>query len=193
MNLVLSRKILNAFVATTFGVAFFASLVNGEKRVILPMLALRRAAIFIWSDTPFVNFFSLIYIATVLHGQSTLRLQDYITFGGIAVPELVFMEARLAASSPEIQVRLMTQVVESEWVAVNSVSIAIGGTPANADTVESETRKRVSQPAIPYCAAQRHDSVLNSPKALGNALQGSCWLPFWLPTGLSWSSKLHCS
>jgi hypothetical protein len=56
----------------------------------LPILSLRRAGRFIWSDTPFVNFFSLIYIATVLRGQSTLRLQDYITFRSIAVLELVF-------------------------------------------------------------------------------------------------------
>ena len=122
MNLFLSSKLLNAFVATTFGVTFFASLVVGEKEATLPILALRRAGRFIWSDTPFVNFFSLIYIATVLRGQSTLRLQDYITFRSIAVLELVFMKAKLAASSPEKQVRLMRQLVESEWVAVNSVS-----------------------------------------------------------------------
>ncbi|KFY10978.1 hypothetical protein V491_07387 [Pseudogymnoascus sp. VKM F-3775] len=127
MNILVSDKILNAFVAATFGFAFFASLVNGEKEIILPILALRRAARFIWSDTPFVNLFSLIYISTVLHGQSTLRLQDYITFRSIAVLELAFMKAKLAASSPEMQVRLMRQLIQSEWVAVNSVSIAPGG------------------------------------------------------------------
>jgi hypothetical protein len=89
----------------------------------LPILSLRRAGRFIWSDTPFVNFFSLIYIATVLRGQSTLRLQDYITFRSIAVLELVFIKANLAASTPEKQVRLLRQLIESEWVAVNSVSL----------------------------------------------------------------------
>lgn len=123
MNLLLSSKLLNALVAATFGVAFLASLVNGEREIVLPILALRRAGRFIWSDTPFVNFFSLIYIATVLRGQSTLRLQDYITFRSIAVLELVFMKAKLAASSPEKQVRLLRQLIETEWVAVDSVSL----------------------------------------------------------------------
>jgi hypothetical protein len=193
MNVLLSSVLLNAFVATTFGVAFLASLINGEKGITLPILALRRAGRFIWSDTPFVNFFSLIYIATVLRGQATLRLQDYITFRSIAVLELVFMKAKLAASSPEKQVRLMRQLVESEWVAVNSVSLlptVVRYTPTNADAVESETGNRLSQPAVLHCSAKGHDPVHNSPKALGNAVQDSCWLPFWLLAGLTWSSKL---
>lgn len=121
MNMLLSSPLLNAIVAATFGVTFLASLVNGDKEFTLPIMALRRAGRFIWSDTPFVNFFSLIYIATVLHGQSTLRLQDYITFRSIAVLELVFMKAKLAASSPEKQMELMRQLVASEWVAMNAV------------------------------------------------------------------------
>jgi len=182
MNLLLSSKLLNAFVATTFGVAFLASLINGEKEIILPILALRRAGRFIWSDTPFVNFFSLIYIATVLRGQTTLRLRDYITFRCIAVAELVFMKAKLAASTPEKQVRLM-----------NSVSLlptVSRYTSTNANCVESETRNRLPQPAVPHRSAQRHDPVHNSPKTLGNAVQDSCWLPFWLLAGLTWSGKL---
>jgi hypothetical protein len=138
----------------------------------------------------------LIYIATVLRGQSTLRLQDYITFRGIAVLELVFMKAKLAASSPEKQVRLMRQLVESEWVALNSVSllpIVRRYTLANADTVELETGNRLSQPAVLHCSTQRHDPVHNSPKALGNAVQDGRWLPFWLLAGLTWSSKLPSS
>lgn len=193
MNLLLSSKLLNTVVATTFGVAFIASLINGEKEFTLPILALRRAGRFIWSDTPFVNFFSLIYIATVLQGQSTLRLQDYITFRSISVLELVFMKAKLAASSPEKQVRLMRQLVESEWVALNSVSLlpTVGRhTPTNADTIESETGDRVSQPAVLHCSAQRHDTIHDSSKALGNAVQDNCWLPFWLLAGFTWSSKL---
>ncbi|KAI9736467.1 MAG: hypothetical protein M1818_006201 [Claussenomyces sp. TS43310] len=118
MNLLLSSMLLNAVVVATFGMALLASLANGEKEILLPILALRRAGRFIWSDTPFVNFFSLIYIATVLRGQSTLRLQDYITFRSIAVLELVFMKAKLAASRPEKQIRLLRQLIESEWVAV---------------------------------------------------------------------------
>jgi hypothetical protein len=193
MNLLLSSGVLNIVVVATFGVAFLASLINGEKEVTLPIMALRRAGRFIWSDTPFVNFFSLIYIATVLQGQSTLRLQDYITFRSIAVLELVFMKAKLAASSPEKQIRLMRQLVESEWVAVNSVSqlpTVSRCTPTNADNVESETRNRVSQTAVLHCSAQRHDPIHNNPKALGNAVQDNYWLPFWLLAGLTWSSML---
>jgi hypothetical protein len=193
MNILLSSRLLNAFVASSFGVTFLASLINGEKGIILPIMALRRAARFIWSDTPFVNFFSLIYIATVLRGQSTLRLQDYITFRSIAVLELVFMKGRLAASSPEKQVRMMRQLVESEWVAVNSVSLLptiIRYAPKIADTIESEIGNRISPTAVLHCAAQRHDPVYNSPKALGYAVQDSCWLPFWLLAGPTWSSKL---
>ncbi|KAG8166894.1 hypothetical protein KVR01_002583 [Diaporthe batatas] len=120
MNLFLPGLVLNAVVAATFAVAFLASLVNGKKGLLLPILALRRAGRFIWSDTPFVNFFSVIYIATVLRGQSTLRLQDYVTFRSIAVLELVFMKGRLAASSPEQQIALVRRLVASEWVAVNA-------------------------------------------------------------------------
>lgn len=123
MNLLLSPSLLNAFVATTFGLAFLASLINGDKEIVLPILALRRAGRFIWSDTPFVNFFSLIYIATVLKGSLVLRLQDYVTFRGIAVLELVFMKANLAASRPEKQIRLLRGLVESEWVVLGSVSV----------------------------------------------------------------------
>jgi hypothetical protein len=84
-------------------------------------MALRRAGRFIWSDTPFVSFFSVIYIATVLHGQSTLRLRDYVTFRSIAVLELIFMKAKLAASNAEKQMELVRQLVASEWIVVNAV------------------------------------------------------------------------
>jgi hypothetical protein len=124
MNILLSSEVLNIIVAITFGVAFVASLVIGVKEIALPIMALRRAGRFIWMDTPFVNFFSLIYIATVLNGQSTLRLQDYITFRSIAVLELVFMKAKLAASSPEKQIGLLRQLVATEWVAVRAVGFS---------------------------------------------------------------------
>lgn len=139
MNLLLSKLFLNTIVAVTFGVAFLASLVNGNKDVALPIMALRRAGRFIWSDTPFVNFFSLIYIATVLHGQSTLRLQDYVTFRSIAVLELVFMKAKLAASSPEEQMKLLRDLVASEWVATNAVRADQIFSSRRADTEQAET------------------------------------------------------
>ena len=124
MNVMLSSNLLNSVVIATFGIAFIASLAVGEKEFALPILALRRAGRFIWSDTPFVNFFSLIYIATVLKGQSTLRLQDYVTFRCIAVLELIFMKAKLAASTPKKQEQLMRQLIASEWIIVHAVSFS---------------------------------------------------------------------
>lgn len=122
MNILLTDSILNTFVCATFGFAFLASLAIGDKEIILPVLALRRAGRFIWSDTPFVNFFSLIYVATVLKGRGDLRLIDYVTLRCIAVGELVLMKVRLAAQQPHKQVELMRQLVKSEWVAVDCVS-----------------------------------------------------------------------
>lgn len=121
MNMLLASLVLNMIIAAVFGLAFVASCVTDKKRLVLPILALRRAGRFIWSDTPFVNFFSLIYIATVLRGQATLRLQDYVTFRAIAVLELVFMKARLAACSPDTQIELMRRLIDSEWVAFGAV------------------------------------------------------------------------
>ncbi|KAI9810662.1 MAG: hypothetical protein M1827_006121 [Pycnora praestabilis] len=149
MNLLLSSILLNMIVAGTFGLAFIASLVIGTNEVILPIMALRRAARFIWSDTPFVNFFSLIYIATVLKGQSTLRLQDYVTFRSIAILELIFMKAKLAASNPEKQEKLMKQIIESEWVLIKASpkSPKLGHTVSKAQRnsiVAFTTRQRLS-------------------------------------------------
>ena len=101
MNFLLPDLALNMIVAGTFVLAFMASLAVGHAKYTLLLLALRRAGRFIWSDTPFINFFSLIYIATVLKGQSTLRLQDYVTFRSIAVLELIFVKARLASAEVE--------------------------------------------------------------------------------------------
>ncbi|MCJ1248903.1 hypothetical protein MMC30_006124 [Trapelia coarctata] len=103
MNLLLPPLALNLIVAGTFGLAFIASLFACRSKYTLPIAALRRAGRFIWSDTPFVNFFTLLYIATVLRGQAALRLQDYIAFRSIAVLELIFMKAKLAASDPNTQ------------------------------------------------------------------------------------------
>ena len=123
MNLLLSSLALNMIVAGTFAFAWIASLAveHAQYRYTLPFMALRRAGRFIWSDTPFVNFFSLLYIATVLKGQSTLRLQDYVTFRSIAVLELVFMKAKIASADVETQISLMRKLVETERVIVHAV------------------------------------------------------------------------
>lgn len=121
MNLLLSDLALNMIVAGTFGLTFVASLAAGRSKYTLPFMALRRAGRFIWSDTPFVNFFSLIYIATVLKNQSTLRLQDYVTFRSIAVFELSFMKAKLASADLETQISLMRKLIVTERVILHAV------------------------------------------------------------------------
>ena len=123
MNLLLSSRALNAIVASTFGFAFVASLAveHRKYRFTLPFMALRRAGRFIWSDTPLVNFFSLIYIATVLKGQSSLRLQDYVTFRSIAVLESVFMKAEIASADVETQISLMRKLIGTERVIIHAV------------------------------------------------------------------------
>ena len=124
MNLLLPDLALNIIVAGTFGLALIASLAAVHGKYTLPLLALRRAGRFIWSDTPFINFFSLIYIATVLKGQSDLRLKDYITFRCIAVLELIFMKARLASADVETQVSLIRKLIASERVVLHAVRSA---------------------------------------------------------------------
>jgi hypothetical protein len=102
MNLTLPIRALNVLIAATFGITFIASVLVAcwRKSIVMPIMALRRAGRFIWSDTPSVNFFSLIYIAVVLKGSSKLALRDYVIFRSIAIIELIFMKARLAASDP---------------------------------------------------------------------------------------------
>ena len=124
MNLLLPDLALNMIVAGTFVLAFMASLAVGHAKYTLLLLALRRAGRFIWSDTPFINFFSLIYIATVLKGQSTLRLQDYVTFRSIAVLELIFMKARLASAEVETQISLIRKLIASERILLHAVRSA---------------------------------------------------------------------
>ncbi len=124
MNLLLPDLALNLIVAGTFVLAFAASLAVGHARYTLPLMALRRAGRFIWSDTPFINFFSLIYIATVLKGQSELRLQDYVTFRSIAVLELIFMKARLASAEIDTQITLMRKLIASERIILHAVRLA---------------------------------------------------------------------
>ena len=123
MNLLLPDFALNMIVAGTFVLAFAASLTIGNAKYTKPILALRRAGRFIWSDTPFVNFFSLIYIATVLKGQSTIRLQDYVTFRSIAVLELIFMKGRLASAQVETQISLMRKLIATERTILHVVRL----------------------------------------------------------------------
>lgn len=124
MNLHLPIAALNTLIGVTFGLTFVASMLVACKgrNVIMPIMALRRAGRFIWSDTPFVNFFSLIYIAVVLKGASRLALRDYVVFRSIAILELIFMKARLAAADAETQQRMLRRLVGSEFVLVRSVS-----------------------------------------------------------------------
>ena len=121
MNLLLPDIALNMIVAGTFAITWVASLAVAHARYTLPLMALRRAGRFIWSDTPFINFFTLIYIATVLKGQSTLRLKDYVTFRSIAVFELIFMKARLASAQVETQTTLMRKLIASERIILRAV------------------------------------------------------------------------
>ena len=128
MNLLLEDMVLDVLIAATFGIAWLASMVVVERKVLSPILALRRAARFIWSDTPFVNVFSLIYVALVLHGRARLRLRDYATLRGIAVAELVFMKGRLASSSVEQQLRLLRRLLESELVIISASLVSSSDT-----------------------------------------------------------------
>ena len=158
MNLILQDLVLNMVVAGTFCLCFIASILVGHNDLTLPIMALRRAGRFIWSDTPFVNFFTLIYIATVLRGISSLRLQDYVTFRSIAVLELVFMKAKLAASKPEEQEELMRSLVDSEWKIVSAVSrIDDRANRQGTDTGAKTKSQHSSTGELPYVS--RHNIV----------------------------------
>jgi hypothetical protein len=121
MNLYLHDRVLNGIIVGTFCFCFVASLIVGKKRITILIVALRRAGRFIWADTPFVNFFTLIYIATALRGSPTIRVKDYVAFRSIAVLELLFMKAKLAASSPDEQQAMMERLVQSELQVTKSV------------------------------------------------------------------------
>jgi hypothetical protein len=124
MNLLLPSTALNVIVATTFGLTFIASALVAcrEKTLLMPIVALRRAGRFIWSDTPLVNFFTLIYVAVALKGDSSdLTLRDYVIFRSIAILELVFMKAKLAASTPDVQQTMLTRLLRSEYIMIKKV------------------------------------------------------------------------
>jgi hypothetical protein len=125
MNLLLPATALNILIATTFGLTFIASALVAcrERSLVMPIMALRRAGRFIWSDTPLVNFFTLIYVAVVLKGSSSkLALRDYVVFRSIAILELVFMKAKIAAASVDIQRTMLDRLLHSEYVMIRSVS-----------------------------------------------------------------------
>jgi hypothetical protein len=125
MNLLLPATALNILIATTFGLTFVASALVAcrEKSLVMPIMALRRAGRFIWSDTPLVNFFTLIYVAVVLKGSSSkLALRDYVVFRSIAILELVFMKAKIAAASVDVQQTMLVQLLNSEYVLIRGVS-----------------------------------------------------------------------
>ncbi|KXH67644.1 hypothetical protein CSAL01_03567 [Colletotrichum salicis] len=112
MNLSLSDMVLNVFVACTFGFCFVVSVFSCRRSLLIFILALRRAGRLVWSDTPFVNFFSLIYVAMVLKSSTTMRLKDYVTLRSIAIIELVFMKAYIAAASMDRQNRAIAFSVQ---------------------------------------------------------------------------------
>jgi hypothetical protein len=124
MNLLLPTNALNILIATTFDLTFIASvLVACRGGLVMPIMALRRAGRFIWSDTPLVNFFTLIYVAVVLKGSSSkITLRDYVIFRSIAILELVFMKAKIAAASVDMQQTMFRRLLNSEYVMIRSVS-----------------------------------------------------------------------
>jgi hypothetical protein len=125
MNLLLPATALNILIATTFGLTFIASALVAcrERSLVMPIMALRRAGRFIWSDTPLVNFFTLIYVAVVLKGSSSkIALRDYVVFRSIAILELVFMKAKIAAASVDTQQTMLHRLLNSEYVMIRGVS-----------------------------------------------------------------------
>ncbi|KAF2854158.1 hypothetical protein T440DRAFT_544349 [Plenodomus tracheiphilus IPT5] len=108
MNLALPIVVLNIMIAATFGLAFIASALVAcrRKSFVMPIMALRRAGRFIWSDTP-----------------------DYITFRSIAILELVFMKARLAAADVQTQQTMLKRLLDSEYVFLHSNSAPAVLTP----------------------------------------------------------------
>lgn len=120
MNLFLSSLVLNVFVTSTFGFIWIVSILMRPFRPVRVITSLRRAGRFVWSDTPFVNFFTLIYIATVLGGESNLMLRDYVIFRAISILELVFIKGLIAASNPDEQQEMMRVAIASETVVLKA-------------------------------------------------------------------------
>ncbi|KAK1489739.1 hypothetical protein CCUS01_14683 [Colletotrichum cuscutae] len=153
MNLFLSDMVLNVFVACTFGFCFVVSVFSCRRSRLRFILALRRAGRFVWSDTPFVNFFSLIYIAVVLKSSTTMRLKDYVTLRSIAIIELVFMKAYIAAASMDRQIELLRSLHKSRLVLYQH-----GFKAQEIDTIEPPRLERSS--IVPFTTAQRMSVML---------------------------------
>ena len=175
MNLLLSSLALNMIVAGTFAFGWIASLAveHAKYRYTLPFMALRRAGRFIWSDTPFVNFFSLLYIATFLKGQSSLRLQDYVTFRSIAVFESVFMKAKIASADVETQISLMRRLIGTERVIIHAVRPASPSTTSNLHCLCEKigTEQSALFPRPTDLSSKGHQSFLHFAEALRNVRQ----------------------
>ncbi|KAH7137144.1 hypothetical protein B0J13DRAFT_624934 [Dactylonectria estremocensis] len=122
LNLLLSDTALNSIVCATFGITWVVSMLASRWRPVLPFLALRRAGRFVWSDTPFVNFFSLIYVATALDNSSNLRLRDYVILRGIAIAELVFMKVYIASTGVTGQQTMLRALMASEKILMRAKS-----------------------------------------------------------------------
>ncbi|KAL2873082.1 hypothetical protein SGCOL_011748 [Colletotrichum sp. CLE4] len=151
MNLFLSDMVLNVFVACTFGFSFVVSVFSCRRSWLRLVLALRRAGRFVWSDTPFVNFFSLIYVAVVLKSSTTMRLKDYVTLRSIAIIELVFMKAYIAAASMDRQIELLRSLHKSRLVLLQEQKPEI-------ETTEPPRLERSS--IVPFKTAQRMSVML---------------------------------
>ncbi|OHE97272.1 hypothetical protein CORC01_07526 [Colletotrichum orchidophilum] len=151
MNLFLSDTVLNVFVACTFGFCFVVSIFSCRRSWLRFILALRRAGRFVWSDTPFVNFFSLIYVAVVLKNSTTMRLKDYVTLRSIAIIELVFMKAYIAAASMDRQVELLRSLHKSRLVLFQGKKLEV-------ETTEPLRLERSS--IVPFTTAQRMSVML---------------------------------
>jgi hypothetical protein len=116
MNLSLPELALNIFIAGSFAVWALISFFACQGSWLRPIHALRRGGRFIWSDTPFVNFFTLIYFATVLPNTPTIRLMDYSILRSIAIFELVFMKAYVAAANTDKQKQLLRNLCASTYL-----------------------------------------------------------------------------
>jgi hypothetical protein len=144
MNLHLPATALNILIATAFGLTFIASALVAcrERSFVMPIMALRRAGRFIWSDTPFVNFFTLIYVAVVLRGSSSkIVLRDYMVFRSIAILELVFMKAKIAAAPVNVQQTMLSRLLDSEFVVTRGVSVRILSLLTTCENISHANRK----------------------------------------------------
>ncbi|KAH9897191.1 hypothetical protein F4778DRAFT_247226 [Xylariomycetidae sp. FL2044] len=155
MNLYLSGTALNVFVAGTFGFCYLVSVLAGRRSGLRLVLALRRAGRFIWSDTPFVNFFTLIYVAVVMQSSATLRVMDYVALRSVAIVELIFMKAYIAAASPTVQLAMLRALLRTRRVLVGA------GKPSDLKSLDPGSLPLLSRNSIQaFTTAQRMSVML---------------------------------